>query len=324
MSLYPLKFNPIIQERIWGGNKLKRSLNKKASFIGAGESWELSGVSENVSVLANGPLHGTSLAFLIESHKEDLLGPTVYEVFGNEFPVLIKFIDAAQDLSIQVHPNESLAQARHNCPGKNEMWYVMEATPEARLIVGFKEGVDQALYEEKLEGQVLETILEQHKVKQGDTFYIETGTIHAIGAGVLLAEIQQTSDVTYRVYDFNRKDAAGKSRALHTEAALSALDFKHKVNYKTSYTQDLNRANPMVESPYFVTNYLPVKGKYKVSGDLKASFRIYICVKGSGEISNAFGNEHIGYGETVLMAACSEFIEIESPAGALFLEVYYP
>ena len=323
MAVYPLKFSPIFKERIWGGEKLKTKLQKPGASVGIGESWEISTVPGSISTVSNGALKGQSLLQLIKSYGAALIGDQVFNDFGTDFPILIKFIDADQDLSIQVHPNNSLAMERHGCMGKTEMWYVMEADPGSSLIVGFTPGIDQESYIEHLDREHLVNILERHSVTKGDAFFIETGTVHAIGAGVMLAEIQQTSDITYRVFDFNRKDLAGNLRELHTEQALGALSFTHKENYKSIYKTTTNLANEMVSSPYFKTNYLPIQGTYKDSSILRGSFKIYICVQGAGLISNEFGSEPISYGETVLMAAQSGFIEINSPKGAVFLEVCY-
>lgn len=321
MDLYPLKFSPILQERIWGGEKLKTSLHKEGSYLGIGESWELSGVPGQLSLVSNGALGGRSLQELIDQYGAALLGENVLRLFGKEFPILIKFLDAAQDLSIQVHPEDNLAQKRHGSKGKNEMWYVMEAEPEAALIVGFKEGVDQQRYQAALEKDALLSILDRHEVKEGDAFYIAAGTIHAIGAGILLAEIQQTSDVTYRVYDFNRTNADGHKRPLHTQEALAALHFEHSKDYKRAYESKTNALSPIVKSPYFTTKKLQVQGKFKSIIDPRESFIILICVKGTAEVATAYGREDLNYGEIILLAASSGHYEITSPESAIFLEV---
>ena len=255
LSLYPFKFQPILKERLWGGTKLETVLGKSLDSDIIGESWELSGVSGDVSVVANGNLAGKSLQEIIESYKEDLLGKAVYERFGNDFPILIKFIDAKQDLSIQVHPNDELAKARYNSFGKTEMWYVMDADPDAKLIVGFNKSVNKEEYQKHLNNKTLTEILYYEPVKEGSTFFINTGKVHAIGAGTLLAEIQQTSDITYRVYDFDRKDKNGNLRELHTELALDAIDYEKKDDFKVSYSKNENQINKMVlTSLQFILN----------------------------------------------------------------------
>ena len=203
--LYPLKFQPILKDKIWGGQKLQQILNKPTSSTEAGESWEISDVEGDTSVVSNGTMAGTSLKSLMELHTTDLLGHKNFQQFGTKFPLLIKFIDAKSDLSVQLHPNDALAKARHNSFGKTEMWYVVQADPDSNLIVGFNQPMTKELYLKHLEAKTLESILNFDTVEAGDTYFIEVGRIHAIGAGVLLAEIQQTSDITYRVYDWGSR-----------------------------------------------------------------------------------------------------------------------
>ena len=201
-NLYPLKFQPILKERIWGGNKLKTSLNKNSKLTNIGESWEISSVEGEISIVTNGSFRGKSLKELLRQFKSDLIGKKNYKNFKDKFPLLIKFIDANKDLSIQLHPNNELAAKRHNSFGKTEMWYVMQADCEANLIVGFKEQTSKEKYLKHLNSKSLPEILNYEKVKPGDTYFIDVGRVHAIGAGVMLAEIQQTSDITYRLYDW--------------------------------------------------------------------------------------------------------------------------
>ncbi|MGB2684092.1 MAG: type I phosphomannose isomerase catalytic subunit [Olleya sp.] len=217
MKLYPLTFNPVFSYRIWGGNKLKSVLNKSYSQDNIGESWEISDVEDNQTIVNNGNLKGNTLKDLIKTFKGNFLGHKVYQTFGNNFPLLIKFIDAKTPLSIQVHPSNQLAKKRHNSFGKNEMWYVMQAENEAELIVGFNQKISKEDYVNHLKNNTLKDILNIETVTSGDTFYIPTGRVHAIGAGVLLAEIQQTSNITYRIYDYDRVDKKNrtKKRATH-------------------------------------------------------------------------------------------------------------
>ena len=218
MQLYPIKFEPILKERIWGGEKLIKTFKKESNKTNIGESWEISDVEGDISVVANGFLKGKSLRCLIKEFKAEFLGEKVYKQFGEEFPILIKFIDAKTPLSIQVHPNNKLAKERHNSFGKNEMWYIMDCDEDANLIVGFNKEVSQNEYGKALADSTVLEILNSEKIKTGDTFYIPTGRVHAIGAGTVLAEIQQTSDVTYRIYDYERLDATtGEQRELHTD-----------------------------------------------------------------------------------------------------------
>ncbi|WP_026810178.1 type I phosphomannose isomerase catalytic subunit [Arenibacter latericius] len=320
MSLYPLKFKPILKERLWGGTKLKQVLGKEISSDITGESWELSGVNGDVSIVANGELKGGSLQELIEKYPEDLLGKGVLERFGREFPVLIKFIDAKQDLSIQLHPNDELAKKRHNSFGKTEMWYVMDADKDAELIVGFNKTVTKEEYAKSIEDNTLLDLLNYEKVSEGDTFFINTGKIHAIGAGVLLAEIQQTSDITYRVFDFNRKDKDGKYRELHTDLALDAIDYEKKDDFKIAYSQDKDKVNAMVTCPYFTTNFLDLTQPLEVDVTNRNSFTIYLCVEGAASITNEFGQVDLQKGQTILVPAVSKTIHINTTKAKL-LEV---
>ena len=320
MSLYPLKFAPIMKDRLWGGEKLEQLFNKPSNTNTTGESWELSGVTGDVSVVSNGDLEGTSLTQLINDYSKDLLGIDVVNRFGSNFPILIKFIDAKQDLSIQLHPNDKLAKERHNSFGKTEMWYIMDADPGSQLIVGFNKDVEKEEYKTSLEKDTLLDLLNYEEVKEGDTFFINTGKIHAIGAGVLLAEIQQTSDITYRVFDFNRKDRDGNLRELHTEQALDAIDYSKKDDFKVAYSAEKNVTNTMVDCPYFKTNSLNLDGDFNQDITNRNSFSIYMCVAGKAIIENDFGNVPIQKGETVLVSASSSYLKIKTE-GAKLLEV---
>lgn len=320
MNIYPLKFKPILKERLWGGTKLKEVLGKPIESEITGESWELSTVKGDVSIIANGDLQGTSLQDLIDDHSEALLGKSVVDRFGTDFPILIKFIDAKQDLSIQLHPNDKLAKERHNSFGKTEMWYIMDADPKAELIVGFNRNVTKKEYAESVENDTLLDLLNYEQVKEGDTFFINTGKIHAIGAGVMLAEIQQTSDVTYRVFDFNRKDKEGNLRELHTELALDAVDYEKKDDFKISYSKELNTVETMVDCPYFKTNFIELTKDVVLNTKERDSFTIYMCVGGKALVKTAEGEAYIKKGETVLLPAMTDKIELIS-TGAKLLEV---
>jgi len=317
-SLYPLQFDPILKERIWGGEKLKTVLNKDITSKITGESWELSTVEGDVSVISNGELKGTSLQELINTIPDEILGTRVYERFGKQFPLLFKFIDAREDLSIQVHPNDELAKERHNSFGKTEMWYIMQADEGSRIIVGFKEKSNQEEYLEKLKDKNLLSILEQVPAKQGDVFFLETGTVHAIGAGIVLAEIQQTSDITYRIYDFDRVDAAGNTRELHVDLALDAINYDVVETLK-KYNEDKNVFNEIVDCPYFTTNVLPLQGTLEIDKTFE-SFTVYMCVEGYFEIE--YGNEKYAYekGATVLIPAAMNMFKISGNAS--ILEIY--
>ena len=324
MKLYPLKFTPIAKYRIWGGDKLNTELNKNFNVENIGESWEISDVEGDETKTANGVLIGKTLKELISEYKGDFVGNAVYEKFGNEFPLLIKFIDAKTPLSIQVHPSDEIAKQRHNSFGKNEMWYVMQADENAELIVGFDTALDRDSYQEYLEANKVLEVMHHEKVQKGDTFYIPTGRVHAIGAGVLLAEIQQTSDITYRIYDYDRVDKqTGKKRDLHNDLALDVIDFEVQENYKTDYLKELNTSNKLVHSPYFKTNYLKVRGSLPKDYATIDSFVIYICVSGLINIVENEVTYTLKKGETLLIPASIQNIELIAEEEAEVLEVYF-
>ena len=320
MELYPLKFKPILKERLWGGHKLRDVLDKNFKGTGIGESWELSGVEGDVSLIDNGPYKGKSLVELIQAYPTELLGKPVIDKFGKEFPILIKFIDAQKDLSIQLHPGDELAQARHNSFGKTEMWYVMDADPGAELIIGFKRDMSKEEYQRAMEEKSLPQYLHYEAVASGDGFFINSGKIHAIGAGILLAEIQQSSDVTYRVYDFDRRDARGNLRELHTELAVDAMDFKKRDDFKISYGKQKNRENLMVSSPYFKTSFLELDKQTRLSLSHPNSFTVLICVDGAAEVVLNSWKIQIKKGETVLLPAGASEVMVNT-SESRFLKV---
>ncbi|MBU2928500.1 type I phosphomannose isomerase catalytic subunit [Winogradskyella psychrotolerans] len=318
--LYPLKFQPILKDKIWGGEKLNQYFNKDSNSKDLGESWEISTVPNDVSVVDNGELKGQSLQQLVNTYKSDFLGEKNWKRFGNAFPLLIKFIDAKEDLSIQLHPNDELAKKRHNSFGKTEMWYVMQADKDANLIVGFKGEVDKATYLKHLENNTLTEILNFDTVKEGDTYFIEAGRVHAIGAGVLLAEIQQTSDVTYRVYDWDRVDDEGNARELHNDIAIDAFDFDMENDFRIDYPKEKNVSNGMVSCPFFTTNFIELTSEIDIE-NTHDSFMIYMCVDGDVEVSAAGFSERIPKGETILMPADIKNFKLKSNYAKL-LEVY--
>ena len=321
MTLYPLKFTPIIKDYLWGGSRLKEVLRKEVRTETAAESWEVSGVDDNVSIVKEGPLRGKDLRWLIQHYGGDLLGDRVYKRFGNDFPVLVKFIDAERDLSVQLHPNDELAKKRHNSFGKTEMWYIMQAEADARLIIGFNKTVTPEEFKSSLkEGRLME-LLNSEKVAPGDTFYIDTGRVHAIGSGILLVEIQQTSNITYRIYDYNRKDKDGNTRELHTDLAMDAIDYACKDDFRIVYDQDLNTVNQMVDCPYFITNYLHVTQPLQMKVSDRDSFHIYICTEGEAVFVTSQESYPLNMGETLLMPACIGEFKIEGTE-AKFLEVH--
>lgn len=322
MQLYPIKFKPILKERIWGGEKLIKTFKKESDKTNIGESWEISDVEGAVSIVSNGDLKGKSLRYLIKEFKGKFVGEKVYQQFGEEFPILIKFIDAKTPLSIQVHPNNLLAKERHNSFGKNEMWYIMDCDEDANLIVGFNKEVSQSDYVKAVDNRTVLEILNSERIKPGDTFYIPTGRVHAIGAGTVLAEIQQTSDVTYRIYDYERVDVTtGKQRELHTDLALDAIDYKFYDNYKTEYDLVENRSSKLVHSPYFKTNIIELNGKIEMDYSKLDSFVIYMCVEGSFNIDYEGQLYSINKGETILLPATISQIVLKSNQ-AKIVEVY--
>jgi len=324
MQLYPLEFQPVYKYRMWGGNKLKTVLNKVYDEENVGESWEISDVEDDETVVKNGLLKGLTLRELSDKFGADLLGEKVYKTFGTEFPLLIKFIDAKTPLSVQVHPHDHIAKERHDSFGKNEMRYIMDADNNADIIVGFKEELDKNSYTKYLEDKRLIEVLNTVKTSAGDTFYIPTGRVHAIGAGVLLAEIQQTSDITYRIYDYDRVDkATGETRELHNELALDVIDFKLHDNYKTDYSKKSNESNLLVHSPYFKTNILTLKGTLEKNYTIIDSFIIYICTKGRVEVLSKDQTYKLHKGKTLLLPASLNQVSLTSVNGGELLEVYY-
>lgn len=323
MTLYPLKFTPLSKYRIWGGNKLNSVLNKGFNDENIGESWEISDVEGDETKVAEGFLSGKTLKQLSQEYKEQLLGTKVYSNFGDKFPLLIKFIDAKTPLSIQVHPHDNIAKERHNSFGKNEMWYIMDADDNAEIIVGFNKPLDKKTYSEYLENNKVLEVLNKETTKAGDAFNIPTGRVHAIGSGVLLAEIQQTSDITYRIYDYNRVDkTTGKERELHNDLALDVLDFEVQEEYKTSYELEKNKSNKLIHTPYFKSNIIALTTATKKSYSDIDSFIIYICTKGSFEISILDKNYSMIQGETILLPACIKEVILVPKKNAEILEVY--
>lgn len=347
MELYPFKFEPILKKVIWGGSEICTFKNIEKKETGIGESWELSHVPDSVSVVSNGSLKGESLTSLIENEPINLLGKKVYDRFGKEFPLLIKFIDAEDDLSIQVHPDDELAGKRHNSFGKTEMWYVIDSKPGSKLVSGFSEMINEAKYVIHVEDGTIEKVLKYHEVKSGDVFFLPAGRVHAIGAGLFIAEIQQTSNYTYRIYDYKRKDSNGNERELHTELAKEAIDYNLYENLKTPYEPKVNEIVELVSCNYFTTNFLHLEVensgtnvlaidnaenfnftetiKFELDNNNLDSFRILICMKGEGQIE--YGKEKsisICQGETVLIPACIKLISLCTDSEILILETYIP
>ena len=319
--LYPFKFDPILKEKVWGGNKLKELFSKNEEGR-IGESWEISGVDENVSEIINGPLKGKTLNWLLGNYKGKLVGEKVYRHFGNTFPLLFKFIDAQKDLSVQVHPNDILAKKRHNSFGKTEMWYILDVEINGRIILGFNEEMNQQKYLKALSEKRITRILNSQSVKKGDAFFLNPGTVHAIGAGVLLAEIQQTSDITYRIYDWDRPDINGEMRPLHNDLALDAIDFSPS-QPKLEYSEEINFPSPIGATQYFAVNKLNLSKDYVRNLKDIDSFTVYMCLEGTANIESKNFSEIIRKGETILIPAQLPEIKFTTNS-ASFLEVFVP
>ena len=298
------KFKPILKSLIWGGEKIAPYKQIETDQHNIGESWELSGVKDNESVVAEGPEAGTPLPELIARHGSALLGRENFERFGTEFPLLIKFIDARQDLSIQVHPNDELAWERHKSKGKTEMWYVVAADEGAHLRSGFAKEVTPEEYEASVADNTITDILTDYKIQPGDVFFLPAGRVHAIGAGSFIAEIQQTSNITYRIYDYGRVGADGKPRELHTELAKEAIDYTVLPDYRTHYRPEYDKRVELVSCPYFTTSLYDLTRQQGVDLSRLNSFIVVICLEGRGTLTSDAGSSvSIHQGETVLVPA---------------------
>ena len=321
-TLYPLKFTPILKDKIWGGSKLKTLFNKPSDTGKLGESWELSGYNDDISVVSNGNLKGKSLNELIKKYQGDLVGKDVFDRFGQTFPLLFKLIDANDNLSIQVHPGDEVALERHNSFGKTEMWYVIDADPDGELIIGFKKDCTKETYLKALEEGSLEDLLQSIKVTKGDVLFIPAGLVHAIGKGVVLAEIQQTSDLTYRIYDYKRVDENGKERDLHTQEALDVIDFSASSDPKTVYTRNINELATLVSCEYFTTNIIRFNEQFNRCYAKLDAFVVYMCMEGSFEIIYDGTKTSVTKGETVLIPAIVNEVELIPQEEVTLLEVY--
>lgn len=322
--MYPLKFEPILKQTLWGGDKIVPFKHLDSSLNGVGESWEISGVENNESVVVNGPDKGLTLADMVRRYREELVGEENYSRFGNKFPLLIKFIDAKQDLSIQVHPADELAKKRHNSMGKTEMWYVVEADKGAKLRSGFSEEITPKEYKERVLNNTITDVLQEYDIQKGDVFFLPAGRVHSIGAGAFIAEIQQTSDITYRIYDFNRKDAQGKTRELHTDLAREAIDYEVLADYRTTYEPVPNEPVELVACPYFTTSIYEMNEKITCDYSELDSFVIFVCVDGACTVIDNEAHElTMRAGESILFPATTQDLTIiPEEGGVKFLETY--
>ncbi len=322
-ELYPLKFEPILKEKIWGGSSLADNYGKNPGNLkNIGESWELSAVSDNLSVISNGFLAGNNIEEIIEVYMGDITGESVFEEFGNEFPLLIKLIEARDDLSVQVHPGDELAKKRHKAYGKTEMWYILKSEKNAKIYTGFSNPVSRDSYINAVKNNTVGELLNIESADPGDTFFTPAGRIHAIGAGIVLAEIQQTSDITYRIYDWGRKDKNGKSRELHTDLALDAIDFNETGKSKIKKELLKNKPENLVSCKYFDTNIIQFNKHIARDYNIIDSFVAYICTEGRFMIRWDSGSEKVSKGETVLLPAMISDVVLVPEPEATVLEIY--
>lgn len=322
--MYPFKFEPLLKQTLWGGDKIIPFKHLSEQLERVGESWEISGVKNSESVVAEGPDRGLTLTQLVRRHRQELVGEDNYEVFGEKFPLLIKFIDAKQDLSIQVHPDDELAKKRHDSFGKTEMWYVVDADSNAKLRSGFSKEITPQEYKDRVYNSTITDVLQEYSIKAGDVFFLPAGRVHSIGAGSFIAEIQQTSDITYRIYDFNRKDADGKTRELHTDLAKDVIDYEVLSDYRTAYEKLKDEPVELVACPYFTTSVYDLTEEVTCDYADLDSFVIFICVEGGCQLVDNEGHElSFEAGETILYPATTEEITvIPNEGGVKFLETY--
>ncbi len=321
--LYPLKFIPQIKEKVWGGKKLNTCLQKSISTQNAGESWEISGIEGDLSIVSNGFLSGKNIFEIISEYKDEIVGKAIYEKFGNNFPLLIKFIDAADDLSVQVHPDDEFAAKVHNENGKNEFWYVIDVDNDAELILGFNKQLTKQEYLNSVENKTIHNHLNHIKVQKGDAAFIPAGRVHAIMKGVLLAEIQQTSDLTYRIYDWDRKDLNGQYRALHNDLASQVVDLNVRNNYLVTFVIVPNVSVNLTRNRFFTVNILELNKNKKVQWTPLQSFVILMMLEGNAEILYS-EDESLNFqaGETILIPVFLKQIEIVPNKTCKFLEIY--
>lgn len=322
--MYPLKFEPILKQTLWGGDRIIPFKKINETLSNVGESWEISAVKGSESVVANGKDKGLTLSEMVGRYKADLVGEANYARFGNTFPLLIKFIDARLDLSVQVHPTDELAHKRHNTYGKNEMWYVVGADKGARLISGFSKEITPRQYKDMVHDGSFMGALQSCEISVGDVFYVPAGRVHAIGAGAFIAEIQQTSDITYRIFDYNRKDADGNPRELHTSMAYEAINFQDiEDDFRTHYDHLVNEPVEVVVSPYFTTSIYDMTEEICCDYSELDSFVVFLCVEGSCTFVDDAGNRiAMQTGETVLFPATTQELTILPNEHVKLLETY--
>jgi mannose-6-phosphate isomerase len=322
-SLYPIRLKPIYKSLIWGGEKLKEDYGKTDAPEMTGESWEISMVEDNISEVDNGFLKGNNLEEIIEIYMGELVGDFIYEKYGTFFPILTKFIHSNDNLSVQVHPDDTYAAEHHGENGKTEMWYILEAEKDSKLIVGFNQDTDREGFHKSVkEGTVLD-LINFEPVQKGDVLFMPTGRIHALGPGIVLAEIQQTSDMTYRIYDWERVGPDGQPRELHIEHSLNVMDYKKRGDYKTVYTPQLNSTVNLADCPYFTTQYMKFDQPVDKDYNLIDSFVIYMCMEGQVDIHHPGGDpETLKKGDSILIPAALKEIALVPQQETTLLEIY--
>ena len=322
--MYPLKFEPVLKQTLWGGDKIIPFKHLNENLSNVGESWEVSAVEGSESVVANGADKGLTLPEMVRKYREELVGEANYARFGNQFPLLVKFIDARQKLSIQVHPDDELAKKRHNSFGKNEMWYVVSADEGATLISGFSRQITPKEYKERVHDGTFDEVLQTCAIQPGDVFYVPAGRVHGIGAGAFVVEVQQSSDVTYRIYDYNRKDKNGKLRDLHISQAMDAINFSDvQDDFRTEYETAINEPVEILTTPYFSVSLYDMTEEITCDYSELDSFVIFVCVEGSCRmVDDAENKVTICAGETVLFPAVTQSVSIIPEGKVKLLEAY--
>lgn len=322
--LYPLKFKPIFKEKIWGGNNLNTLLNKNTNNLkNVGESWELSAVQDNLSVISNGFLAENNIQEVIEVYMGELVGDHVYEKFGIEFPILFKFIDAREKLSIQVHPDNNFAKEKHHAYGKTEMWYIISAKEKAELVLGLKEGIDKKAFLDTLEKSKIESITNTANPKNDDVYFIPAGTVHSIGSGIVLAEIQQTSDISYRIHDYNRTDNCGELRDLHNDLAKDSINYKFEKTYKINHKDQNNIPTRITKCEHFTSQIINFDKEIERDYYNLDSFVVYMCLEGDFYINYNNGESiNVKKGETVLVPAIMDFVSLFPTTKSRIIETY--
>jgi mannose-6-phosphate isomerase len=322
-QLYPLKFKPIFKDKIWGGDKIKSVMGMDyGSLPNCGEAWIVSGVENDSSEVTNGFLAGNELNELVEVYMGELVGESNFERFGNEFPVLVKILDAHDWLSVQVHPDDQLAEERGLGRGKTEMWYVLDAEPGSELISGFSKSISTEEFQQRINSGTIKEVMNYEEVKKGDLFFMPAGRVHALGPGILLAEIQETSDTTYRIYDWDRTDDKGNPRALHIEESIDAIDYTKSEEAKSPYTKKQKGTTPLVKCEHFTTSLIEVSEPIAKDYSALDSFIILICLEGAVRIESEAGVEILTKGETILVPAIMEWIRLFPEGNCSLMEVY--